>query len=142
MDQFYISYTYTAPSPTPTIPTTTKPIIPPTAFPVLQSQAEKTHLSTLVKSYISSLLIALRLHPAVVSTSISSRVVGDIRNLVRVAHLREEAGRVVKEWTNADCVPRAVEMCTRFRVRIEGGLEGVEFDDILRDVLENVRAPF
>jgi hypothetical protein len=49
---------------------------------------------------------------------------------------------VVKEWTNADYVPRAVEMCMRFRVRIEGGVEGVEFDDILRDVLENVRAPF
>ena len=57
-----------------------------------------------------------------------------------MAHLREVG--VAKEWTNADYVPKAVEMCTRFRVRIEGGVEGVEFDDILRDVLENVRAPF
>ena len=87
MDQFYISYTYTAPSPLPTIPATR--IIHPTHFPYLQSLAEKVLLNTLVKSYISSLLIALRLHPAVISTSISARVVGDVRNLVKVAHLRD-----------------------------------------------------
>src|SRR5271169_1262125 len=111
MDQFYISYTYTAPSPLPTIPPTR--IIHPTHFPLLQSRAEQVHLNTLVKSYISSLLITLRLHPAVVSTSISARVVGDVRNLVKVAHLRDVVGGG-EEWTNADYVPKAVEMCTRF----------------------------
>ena len=54
--------------------------------------------------------------------------------------MREEAGK--KQWTNADDVPQAVDMCTRFRVRIEGDVEGMEFDDVLKDVLENVRAPF
>lgn len=48
------------------------------------------------------------------------------------------------EWTNADYVPKAVEMCTRFRVRIEGSgkKDGVEFEEVLSDVLQNVRAPF
>jgi len=60
-----------------------------------------------------------------------------------VAHLRDVVGGG-EEWTNADYVPKAVEMCTRFRVKIEGsGKEGMdEFEEVLSDVLENVRAPF
>ena len=64
---------------------------------------------------------------------------GDVHNLVKVAHLRERAGR---EWTNADFVPMAVEMCTRSRVRMEDGAQGVEFEDVLKEVVENVKGPF
>ena len=70
--------------------------------------------------------------------------------MVKVAHLRDVSvggGVGGTKWTNADYVPKAVEMCTNFRVRIEGDgaggkEEGTEFDEILSDVLEGVRAPF
>src|SRR5215471_6929038 len=113
MDQFYISYEYTTtPTSIPPLPT---PIIHPEEFQILQSQVEKVYVSTVVRSYISSLLIALRLHPKVVSTSISSRAVGDIRNLIRVFSLISG----VNGWTNAENVPRAIEYCTVFRLRME-----------------------
>ena len=136
MDQFYISYEFTAQQTS--IQPLLTPIIQPPEFLLLRSQAEKIELSTLVRSYISSILIALRLHPKVVSTSISSRAVGDIRNLIRVSSLLE--GR--REWTNAEYVPEAVELCTSFRLRIEHGGGGITFKQILEEVLENVRAPF
>jgi MoxR-like ATPase len=137
MDQFYMAYEYTANS---TIfKPIDKPIIHPDEFPRLRSQAEQVHLSTLVRSYILSILIAMRLHPKVVSTSISSRAVKDIRNLVQVLSLRE--GRLEK-WTNAECVPKAVELCTSFRLQIEEEEEDITYQQVLRDVIENVRAPF
>ena|SRR5438045_844029 len=136
MDQFYISSEFTAPQAS--YQPLLSPIIQPQEFVLLQSQAQKIQLSTLVRSYISSILIALRLHPNVVSTSISSRTAGDIRNLIRVLSLLEE----VREWTNAEHVPKAVELCTSFRLRIESEEEGVAFKQILDEVLENVRAPF
>src|SRR5437762_14071330 len=135
MDQFYISYEYTT-TQTSIQPLLT-PIIPPEEFQILQSKAEKVFLSTLVRSYISSILIALRLHPKVISTSISSRAVGDIRNLIRVFSLHSGGEG---KWTNAENVPRAIELCTAFRLRVEG--EGVTFKEVLEEVLENVRAPF
>src|SRR5271170_4075758 len=127
MDQFYINYEFTASSPTSIIqPPLTTPIIQPTDFQSLQLQASQLTLSTLVQSYISSILIALRLHPNVISTSISARAVRDIRNVVQVASLRTEVGGVkvsgVKDgrgWSNAEFVPLAVELCTSFRLRIE-----------------------
>ena len=112
------------------------PIIHPDEFEILQSQVEKVHVSTLVRSYISSILIALRLHPKVISTSISSRAVGDIRDLIRVLSLQSG----VDGWTNAENVPRAIEFCTVFRLRMESG--EVTFKKGLEEVLENVRAPF
>jgi hypothetical protein len=139
MDQFYISYDFSSPlehHPTPP----SSPILSPRTLQTLQSQAEKVVLSPLIRSYISSILIALRLHPHVVSTSISSRAAADIRALTSVASLREGGGE--GGWTNAGFVPRGVELCTRFRLRVDtGGTEGT-FEEILRDVLENVRAPF
>src|SRR5208282_1389945 len=134
MDQFYISSEFTPPQ-IPIQPLLT-PIIHPKEFQILQSQAEKVHLSTLARSYISSILIALRLHPKVVSTSISSRAVGDIRNLIRVFSL--QSGH--RGWTNAENVPRAVEFCTAFRLGVEE--DGVTFKEVLEEVLDNVRAPF
>jgi hypothetical protein len=136
MDQFYISYEFTAPRAS--FQPLLTPIIQPQEFVLLQSQAEKIQPSTLVRSYISSILVALRLHPKIVSTSISSRAVGDIRNLIRVLSLLEEG----REWTNAEYVPKAVELCTSFRLRIESGGEGITFEQILDEVLENIRAPF
>ena len=134
MDQFYISYEYTttqaSAQPLPT------PIILPEEFQILRSQAEKVSVPNLVRSYISSILIALRLHPNVVSTSISSRAMGDIRNLVRVFSLQSG----VSGWTNAENIPRAIEFCTAFRLRME--TEGVMFKEVLEEVLDNVRAPF
>jgi hypothetical protein len=134
MDQFYISYDFTPPQVI-TQPLLT-PIIHPEEFQILQSQAGKVYLSPLVKSYISSILIALRLHPKVVSTSISSRAVGDVRNLIRVFSLQSG----MSGWANAENVPRAIEFCTAFRFRMEG--EGVTFEEVLEEVLENVAAPF
>src|SRR5271167_4921502 len=106
MDQFYISYEFTPPQVT--IQPLLTPIIHPEEFQILQSQAAKVYLSTLVRSYISSILIALRLHPKVVSTSISSRAVEDIRNLIRVFSLQSG----LSGWANAEDVPRAIEFCT------------------------------
>jgi len=137
MDQFYISYDYTAELP-PFNPVPI-PIIDPKEFPALQSQADRIHLSTQVRSYISSIIVALRLHKDVISTSISARAVGDIRNLVRVMALQEEKGN---NWVNAESVPIAVEMCVCFRMRFETGVEGVTYKSILNEVLQNVRAPF
>jgi MoxR-like ATPase len=135
MDQFYIEYRYTTDSTSfQRIPF---PIISPDEFPHFQLEAEKVQLSTLVRSYISSILIALRLHPQVVSTSISPRAVEDIRNLIKVSSLFGK-----EEFVNAEYVPKAVELCTSFRLRMETGVEEVTFEDILKEVLENVRAPF
>jgi hypothetical protein len=140
MDQFYVSYEFSEPPGQHPAPPST-PILSPQTLQRLQSQAEKVILSPRIRSYISSILIALRLHPHVVSTSISSRAAADIRALTSVASLREGGGE--GGWTNAGFVPRGVELCTRFRLRVDrgGGAEGT-FDEILRDVLENVRAPF
>src|SRR5271165_2640118 len=110
MDQFYISYNFTLPPSTPPFQPLPTPIISSLEFLHLQSQSEKIHLSTLVRSYISSILIALRLHPNVVSTSISSRAVRDIRNLICVS--AAALGKKGRLWTNAEDVPRAVELCT------------------------------
>lgn len=137
MDQFYIAYEYTA-APIPFQPID-KPIIHPNEFLHLRAQAEQVQLSTLVQSYISSILVAMRLHPKSVSTSISSRALKDIRNLVRVLSLRDEVG---EKWTNAECIPEAVELCTSFRLQIEEGEGDVTYQQILSDVIENVRAPF
>jgi hypothetical protein len=134
MDQFYIYYEYTTTQASAQPPLT--PIILPDEFQILRSQAEKVSVSNLVRSYISSIIIALRLHPNVVSTSISSRAMGDIRNLICVFSLQSG----VSGWTNAENVPRAIEFCTAFRLRMES--EGVMFKEVLEDVLENVRAPF
>jgi hypothetical protein len=148
MDQFYLSYDFsfpahqTTPPPQPSVPLLTTEDID-----ILQSQADKVVISPLIRSYISSILIALRLHPHVVSTSISPRAVADIRALIQVSSLRDESLREdeslaggVGQWTNAGFVPRAVELCTRFRVRIVG--EGTTFAAVLEDVLDRVRAPF
>lgn len=61
---------------------------------------------------------------------------GDIRNLIRVLSLQSG----VDGWTNAENVPRAIEFCTVFRLRMESG--EVTFRKVLEEVLENVRAPF
>jgi MoxR-like ATPase len=134
MDQFYTSYSYT-PTPGTIPPSISTPILSPKDLATLQSQAEKIHLSTSIRSYISSILIALRLDPRVISTSISSRAVADIRNLTRVLALRDGA----TEWCNAECVSEAILRCVAFRVRMQGS-EG--WEDVIKDVLENVRAPF
>jgi hypothetical protein len=136
MDQFYISYNHT-PSITP-ISASSTPILRLGDFPHLQCQAAQVQLSTLIRSYISSILIRLRLHSRVISTSISSRAVGDIRNLMRVMALREGN----KGWVNAEGVMIAVERCTEFRVRIEDNGGPITYEQILKDVMENVRAPF
>jgi hypothetical protein len=133
-----MSYDFTADSHDTYVQPLPTPIIHPDEFSQLQLQARKVHLSTLVRSYISSFVIALRLHPQVVSTSISARVVGDVRNLVRVFHLWK-VGKT--EWANAEDVPKAVELCTSFRVRIEVGEENVTYQQILAELLENVHAP-
>src|SRR5436305_7984104 len=140
MDQFYISYQFPFLNQQPHLLSETKPIITLQEIQSLQSQSLQITLPTLVQSYISSLLIALRLHPSVISTSISSRSVKDIRNVIKVASLREQKN----EWTNAEYVPKAVELCTGFRVRIDSGEEcrGKEFMDVFNEVLGNVRAPF
>lgn len=135
MDQFYISYFYTTSS-VPLVLST--PIIFPNDILQIQSQAEHILLSPPVRSYISSIIIALRLHPKAVSTSISARTVQDVCNIVRVLALRKGA----TTWMNAECVPQAVELCTRFRLRVEVEKEGVAYDQILKEVLENTRAPF
>jgi MoxR-like ATPase len=137
MDQFYMAYEYT-PSPGTMFSPITTPIITVDDLTNLQSQASKIQLSTLVRSYISSILIALRLDPRVVSTSISSRAVGDARNLVKVMALRDTSA----SWTNAESVPEAVMRCVSFRLRIEPEYRASSYEDIVRDVLENVRAPF
>ena len=62
---------------------------------------------------------------------------GDIRNLIRVLSLHSGGEG---KWTNAENVPKAIELCTAFRLRVEG--EGVTFKEVLEEVLENVRAPF
>jgi hypothetical protein len=136
MDQFYISYNHT-PSLAPLSASPT-PILQLDDFVHLRSHAAQVQLSTLIRSYISSILISLRLHSRVISTSISSRAVGDIRNLMRVMTLRERD----KGWVNAEGVMIAVERCTGFRVRIEESGEPITYKQILRDVMENVRAPF
>src|SRR5579862_6975241 len=124
MDQFYISYRFDAPLSLQT--TTSKPIIQPSDFQILQSQANEIQLSTLVKSYISSLLIALRLDARIQSTSISSRAVNDIRNFVQVMSLTGETG------SNVRFVPDALERCVGFRLRLETGQrQGVE--SVLRE---------
>ena len=115
------------------------PIISLDEFQQLQQQAEQIELSTLVRSYISSIIIALRLHPKVVSTSISPRAVEDARNLVRVSTLR---GGKRGTWTNAEGVSKAIELCTSFRLRIVEEVDGVTYKEILKEVLENTRAPF
>ena len=140
MDQFYIAYEYTPTNEDHLLSQPfSKPIIDPDVFPKLQAQADQIQLSTLVRSYISSLIVSLRLHPHVVSTSISSRAVEDIRNLVRVHQLRQSKPA---KWTNAEYVPIALKACTSFRIRIENDAEGVRVEQILRDVFERVRAPF
>jgi len=136
MDQFYISYDLSPPPhPFPQVPS--EPILATQDLQALQSQAEKVVISPLIRSYISSILIALRLHPHVVSTSISSRAGVDIRSLIQVSCLR---GRGEANWTNAGFVPDAVALCTRFRLRVYG--EEATFSGILDHVLDHVRAPF
>jgi len=137
MDQFYISSDYTAELP-PFNPIP-DPIINPKEFGALQAQADHVQLATLVRSYISSIIVALRLHKDVISTSISARAVGDIRNLVSVLALRDEKRN---NWVNAESVPIAVEMCVSFRLRFEAGVEDVTYKSILDEVVQNVRAPF
>ena len=137
MDQLYIRHDYTAElRPFNPIPA---PIVNLNEFALLQSQADQIQLSTLVRSYISSIIIALRLHKDVISTSISARAVGDIRNLVRVMALQEDK---FNNWVNAESVPLAAEMCVGFRLRFETGAEGVTSQSILKEVIQNVRAPF
>src|SRR5271170_3410441 len=129
MDQFYINYNFPSSSSTQTtIQPPSKPILTPQEIQSLQSQSQQIILPTLVRSYISSLLIALRLHPAVISTSISSRAVQDIRNLIRVSSLRQAHG-----WnrTNAEGVPKAIELCTSFRLRTEA--DNVTYHEILKE---------
>jgi MoxR-like ATPase len=118
------------------IPSISSPIITHDEIQNLQHQADKISLSPLIRSYISSILIALRLHPRVVSTSISARAVGDIRNLVKVMALRDER----EGFTNAENIPEAVERCISFRVRTEG--EEGRYEEVLKEILETVRAPF
>jgi hypothetical protein len=140
MDQFFIAYDYTPTAEDHVVQQRLlRPVIEADDFPKIQSQADSIQLSTLVRSYISSLVVSLRLHPYVVSTSISSRTVEDIRNLVRVHHIRQSNPA---KWTNAEYVPSALEACASFRIHIENGQEGVTVEQILRDVLESVRAPF
>ena len=136
MDQFYISYDF-SPPPHPFPQSPSEPILTTQDLQALQSQAEKVVISPLIRSYISSILIALRLHPHVVSTSISSRAGGDIRSLIQVACLRDPGEA---NWTNAGFVQEAVALCTRFRLRVYG--EEGTFRGILDDVLDHVRAPF
>jgi hypothetical protein len=57
---------------------------------------------------------------------------------MRVMALREGN----KGWVNAEGVMIAVERCTEFRVRIEDSGEPITYEQILRDVMENVRVPF
>jgi hypothetical protein len=129
-----MSYSYT-PTPGTIPPPIATPIVSPMDLTTLQSQAEKIHLSTSVRSYISSILIALRLDPRVISTSISSRAVADIRNLTKVLALRDGA----TGWCNAECVPEAILRCVAFRVRMQDN-EG--WEDVITNVLERVRVPF
>ena len=136
MHQFYISYDFSAP-PHPFPQPPSQPILTTQDLQALQSQAEKVVISPPIRSYISSILIALRLHPRVVSTSISSRTVGDIRSLIQVSCLRDGNGA---NWANAGFVPEAVALCTRSRLRVYG--EEGTFGGILEDVLDHVRAPF
>ena len=47
----------------------------------------------------------------------------------------------VEGWTNAEEVPEAISRCVSFRLRGEP-LYNFSYDDIMKDVLESVRAPF
>src|SRR5213595_2732194 len=103
MDQFYISYHL--PSTPSSLPISlSTPILPSSSFQSLQHQSQQISLSPLITSYISSLLIALRLHPSIVSTSISPRAVGDVRSYIRDMGLREGC----EGWVNAEGVRWAV----------------------------------
>jgi len=133
MDQFYISYAFDVPLIPPQIPST--PLIAPSDLIALQSQSGKIHLSTIVKSYISSILIALRLDHRIQSTSISPRAVNDIRSFVQVMSLTGQTG------SNVQFVPLAIERCVGFRIQLERDIVG-ESRCVLKEVLENVRAPF
>jgi len=133
MDQFYITYSFDAPPIPLMIPSIQ--LVTPSDLTTLQLTASSTPLSTLVKSYISSILIALRLDARVLSTSISPRVVRDVRSFVQVMSLTGASG------SNVQFVPLAIERCVGFRVRLESGVNELE-GKVLKDVLEGVRAPF
>lgn len=133
MDQFYISYSFDASPMSLTIPSMS--LVTPSDLTALQLAASSTPLSTLVKSYISSILISLRLDARVMSTSISPRVVRDVRSLVQVMSLTGTTG------SNIQFVPLAIERCAGFRLRLESGVNELE-GKVLKDVLEGVRAPF
>lgn len=138
MDQFYISYSLSAiPHGLPTL-SLSSPLLSPTSYQALQVQASSITLSPVIRSYISSLLISLRLHPSVVSTSISPRAVGDIRSFLKVMGLRE--GRT--GWVNAEGVRGAVEACVvGFRMRLVEGSR-VSKEEVWEDVWRDVKAPF
>ena len=89
---------------------------------------------------ISSLLIALRLHPSIVSTSISPRAVGDVRSYIRVMGLREGC----EGWVNAEGVRWAVECVVGFRVRFVRavGEGGKLWSEVWEEVWRSVKAPF
>jgi hypothetical protein len=46
-----------------------------------------------------------------------------------------------KKSVNAEGVMVAVERCTEFRVRMEETGEKITYEQILKEVMENVRAP-
>src|SRR5579859_2117168 len=138
MDQFYISYSL------PTIPhglssqSLSSPLLPTSSYAALQLQATSITLSPLIRSYISSLLISLRLHPAVISTSISPRAVGDIRSLLKVMGLRQGS----EGWINAEGVKGAFEACVvGFRMKLIEGCNSTK-EQVWQEVLQSVKAPF